>query len=66
MWVIFNRHFPLGEVMNSCDPGKGSAFSPPAALKFPGEINNASDRLGPAAGKQGDSSTALARDISTD
>lgn len=52
--------------MNSCDPGKGAAFSPPAALKFPREINNALDRLGPAAGKQGDSSTALTKDISID
>lgn len=52
--------------MNSCDPGKGAAFSPPAAVKFPGEINNAPDRLRPAAEKQADSSTALARDISID
>lgn len=65
MWVTFNRLFPLGKVMNSCDPGKG-AVSLLLLLKFPGEINNASDRLGPAAGKQGDSSTALARDISID
>lgn len=52
--------------MNSYDPGKGAAFPPPAAVKFPGEINNAPDRLGPAADKMGDSSTALARDISID
>lgn len=51
--------------MNSSDPGKGAAFSPAAAVKFPGEINNAPDRLGPAA-EQGDSSAALARDISID
>lgn len=52
--------------MNSCGPGNGAAFSPPAAARFPGEINNAPDRLGPAAQQQGDSSTALARDISID
>lgn len=27
--------------MNSCDLGEGAVFSPPAAVKFPGEINNA-------------------------
>ena len=39
--MIFNRHFPLAEGMNTCDVGEGAAFSAAAAEKFPGEISSA-------------------------